>query len=150
MTTIVLDSAPVGLLTKPVRSTEVVEINYWLESCAIAGSRVILPEIIDYEIRRELLRANKAAGIARLDHLKANVEYLPLTTAAMLLAADLWAQTRRAGLPTSDPKGLYIDVILAAQALTLGLAAADFIVATTNVAHLTRFVPADLWSNVVP
>jgi hypothetical protein len=39
-------------------------------------------------------------------------------------------------------------MILAAQVLTLG--AADVVVATTNVGHLSRFVPTDLWQNVVP
>jgi hypothetical protein len=39
-------------------------------------------------------------------------------------------------------------MILAAQALTLGVA--DVIIATTNVGHLSRFVPADLWYNIAP
>jgi len=39
-------------------------------------------------------------------------------------------------------------MILAAQALTLG--DPDVIIATTNVGHLARFVPADLWQNIAP
>lgn len=39
-------------------------------------------------------------------------------------------------------------VILAAQALTLG--APDVLVATTNIGHLFRFVPAELWQDIVP
>jgi hypothetical protein len=39
-------------------------------------------------------------------------------------------------------------MILAAQALTLGNP--DVIIATTNVGHLGRFVPADLWQNIMP
>jgi hypothetical protein len=32
----------------------------------VSGVRVVLPEIADYEVRRELLRAGKAAGVARV------------------------------------------------------------------------------------
>ena len=37
-------------------------------------------------------------------------------------------------------------MILAAQAVTLG--AEDVIIATTNVGHLSRFVPAALWPDI--
>jgi hypothetical protein len=37
-------------------------------------------------------------------------------------------------------------MILAAQAVMLG--APDFVIATTNPKHLSRFVPADLWQNI--
>ncbi len=39
-------------------------------------------------------------------------------------------------------------MILAAQAVTLG--AADAVIATTNVGHLSRFAPAELWQNISP
>ena len=68
----------------------------------------------------------------------------------MLLAADLWSQSRQSGLATGDPKKLDTDVILAAQALTLGIPAADLIVATSNVGHISRFVSADLWTKINP
>jgi hypothetical protein len=41
-------------------------------------------------------------------------------------------------------------IILAAQALSLGVAAPGLIVATTNPAHLSRLVPCDLWTNIAP
>jgi hypothetical protein len=66
----------------------------------------------------------------------------------MKLAAQLWADVRNKGLPTADPKELDGDVILAAQSVRLGLPATEFIVATTNVGHLARLVPADLWQNI--
>ena len=42
-----------------------------------------------------------------------------------------------------------IDVILAAQALSLGAAPSEMIIATTNARHLTQFVPARHWSEIV-
>jgi hypothetical protein len=50
-----------------------------------------VPEIADYEVRRELLRANRVSGLARLDGLARLLEYLPLTTAAMRQAVVFWA-----------------------------------------------------------
>ena len=147
---ILLDSAPLGIISNPARSAEVIAITNWSTSCLTAGHKIYIPEVIDYEVRRELLRAAKTSGIAKLDSLKSTLRYLPITTSSMLLAADLWAKSRRSGLSTGDPKKLDIDVILAAQALTLGVAATDIIVATTNVSHLSRFVAADLWTNIKP
>ena len=94
--------------------------------------------------------AGKTKGIAKLDGFKTTFRYLPITTQVMLRAADLWAHSRRSGLPTGDPKKLDIDVILSAQALTLAVPSADIIVATTNVSHISRFVAADLWTNITP
>jgi hypothetical protein len=51
---------------------------------------------------------------------------------------------------TADPKGLDADVLIAAQALDMGVPPADFFVATVNVGHLALFVPADRWANIRP
>jgi predicted nucleic acid-binding protein len=138
---ILLDSYPLGALSHPQPDINIVR---WAAACQTAGHRIYVPEVIDYEVRRELLRARKYSGVRNLDALKAAFQFLPITNPAMLLAADLWAQSRQSGLPTGDPKKLDIDVILAAQALTLGVPAADLIVATSNAAHISRFVAADL------
>jgi hypothetical protein len=76
------------------------------------GTRVIVPEIADYEVRRDLLRANKVSGLTRLDALARLLEYLPLTTGAMRQAGVFWAQVRQQGQPTADDKALDGDVIL--------------------------------------
>ncbi len=82
----------------------------------------------------------------RLDRLKQVLEYDPIRTETMLLAAQLWAKARQAGQPTADPKALDGDVILAAQARLFDKAVGEAaVVATTNVAHLSRFVPAFDW-----
>jgi predicted nucleic acid-binding protein len=144
---VLLDSYPLGALSHPIPD---VGILRWAAACHSAGHELYVPEVFDYEVRRELLRANKKIGIGKLNALKTVFRFLPITSPAMLLAADLWAKSRQSGLPTGDPKKLDIDVILAAQALTLGVPASDLMIATNNVGHLSRFVPADLWSNVKP
>jgi predicted nucleic acid-binding protein len=143
---VLLDTGPLGLVTNPRRSPQSVACAQWLQALVARGIRVIVPEIADYEVRRELLRAKKERGLARLDALASRLEYLPITTAAIRQAAVFWAQARQQGQPTADDKALDGDVILAAQAMTLG--AADVVVATTNVGHLSRFAPAALWPDL--
>lgn len=92
---VVLDSTPLGLLSKPTRSTQVLPIVQWATACLDAGHSLYVPEVIDYELRRELLRAGKTASLDRLDSLHTLFHYLPITTPAMLLAAELWARSRR-------------------------------------------------------
>ena len=145
---VVLDSAPLGLLTAPPRKPSVQRCCAWLASHMAAGTRIILPEIIDYELRRELLRIGSTRGIGLLDSLAATLEYLPLATPAMRLAAELWAKARQQGLLTAGDSELDVDVILAAQALCLR--SPYVIVATTNVGHLARFVAADDWERILP
>jgi predicted nucleic acid-binding protein len=116
---ILLDAGPLGLLTNPNPNPQPTACRAWLASLLAAGRRVIVPEITDYEIRRELIRIKSQSALANLDAYAAQVEYLPLTTAAMRLAADLWAQARATGRQTAPDHALDGDVILAAQALSL-------------------------------
>ena len=98
---------------------------------------------------RGLVRAGLLPSVHRLDELKQVLEYAPIRTEAMLLAARLWAEARQAGQPTADPKALDGDVILAAQARLFNEAIdGAVVVATTNVAHLSRFVPAADWQSI--
>jgi predicted nucleic acid-binding protein len=144
--TILLDAGPLGLVTNPKRSPQSLACAQWLQAHIASGARVILPEISDYEVRRELLRAQKAKGIERLDALAGLLQYLPLSTAAIRQAAILWAKARQQGQPTAADKALDADVILAGQAIALE--APDVLIATTNVGHLSRFVPSELWENI--
>jgi predicted nucleic acid-binding protein len=147
---VVLDTGPLGMITNPHQTPDVVACTAWLRRILAAGVRVILPEIADYELRRELLRAGKQQGLRRLDTAGHTLDYVPLTTAAMRHAADLWAELRRQGLPTADVHAIDADAILAAQAL-LAVAAGDtLVVATTNVGHLGRIVPAQRWQDILP
>ena len=143
-----LDSGPLGLVTNPKLSAESEACAQWLQTHITLGSRIIIPEIADYEVRRELVRANKKKGISRLDDLADLIEYLPITTAAMRQAAKLWAQARQQGQPTAGDKTIDGDMVLVAQAITMG--DRDIVIATTNVGHLSRFITAELWQNVDP
>ena len=107
---------------------------------------MVVPEIVDYEIRRELIRAGKARGINRLDALIRQTSYLAITTLAMRRAASLWANARQAGRPTASDPALDVDVILAAQANTFD--GDDVVVATTNAQHLSRYVTAAHWLDI--
>lgn len=70
---ILLDSAIVGMVTNPKVTASNLECRYWLDALQKKGYILILPEIIDYEIRRELLRAGKVKGIRKLNQLKATI-----------------------------------------------------------------------------
>jgi predicted nucleic acid-binding protein len=146
--TIILDTGPLGLVTHRGGKPEVDECKKWLGEVDKAGSRIVVPEIADYELRRELLRAGKAHGVLRLDALIAASLYAPLTTKAMRLAAEMWSQVRQQRLTTAPDHALDGDVILAAQAKLMELDGFDVVVATTNVGHLSRLVKADLWRNI--
>lgn len=143
-----LDAGPLGLITNPKLSPESMACTQWLQTHLRSRSRIIIPEIADYEVRRELLRANKTKGIARLDDLAKLIEYLPIRTVAIRQAAQLWAQARKIGQPTAGDKTIDGDMILVAQAMTLGVP--DIVIATTNVGHLSRFIAAELWQKVAP
>jgi predicted nucleic acid-binding protein len=145
---VILDAGPLGAACNPLATPMALACTQWLQQLVSAGFPVIVPEIADYEVRRELLRGGMIQSIARLDQLGQACRYLPITTAAMRKAAEFWAQARQQGYPSASDPRLDADVILAAQAATLG--DATVIIATTNVAHLNRFVTADFWQNIRP
>ena len=145
---VLLDAGPLGMATNPDARPEHERCAFWLRALPSYGYTPVLPEIADYEVRRELLRAEKSSGLRRLNVLKSQARYLPITTEVMLLAAELWAQMRRSGRPTADDRALDADVILAAQARTLAHGGQTVIVATTNLRHLSPLVDARLWSDI--
>ena len=59
-----LDSGPLGMVTNPGGSAETLECERWLEGLVLAGADVAVPEIADYEVRRELVsELLKSAGV---------------------------------------------------------------------------------------
>lgn len=142
--TVVLDSGPLGKLAHPKANPSIVEqVRVWLG----AGYTVVIPAIVDYEVRRSFLLGKDGAplvpSIARLDELEATLGFLPLTTDDLKMAAGFWAKARRMGRPTADDKELDGDMILAAQAESV-----QGIVATENVGHLGLFAQAADWRTI--
>lgn len=82
---ILLDSGPLGMVTNPKAKGIPLDCQLWIKSLLRRGERVAIPEISDYEVRRELLRDEET----------------------------------------------------------------EVIVATTNVAHLSRFITAFHWQSIV-
>jgi predicted nucleic acid-binding protein len=138
-----LDSKPLWLACKPPSLPEAEACRDWLTALEIAGVQVVIPEIVDFEVRRELVRATATAGLDRLNRLLARFALLLLDRDSILLAADFWAQVRQAGMATAGDEALDGDAILAAQALTAVGEGGIATVATGNVKHLARFPGID-------
>src|SRR2546426_9336911 len=136
------------MAANPAASPETVACERWIESVLQRGTQIVIPEITDYEVRRELIRAGKTRGVARLDALKQAFRYLPLTTAMMLLAAQFWATARNTGKQTAPDNSLDGDMILAAQVVMLGRELDEVVIATTNIKHLGLFANAGHWKDI--
>jgi predicted nucleic acid-binding protein len=151
---ILLDTFPMSSVAKRPGAQVLTlsdECRQWIHDCEAAGHRVLAPAIAYYEALRELEQRQAASQITRLKAFCLQPRrFVPLTTAQLEAAAQMWGQARRAGRPTAPDQALDADAILAAQALGLELPASDYVVATTNVAHLSRFVPAADWSTIAP
>ena len=139
---VLLDTGPLGMVSHPRPNRDVVE---WIKNLLQSGAEILVPEIADYEVRRELLRAKKTKGIKRLDDLTRTMGYVPITDEAMLKAAEFWACETRT---TDGRMSLDGDAILAGQAVTLDIGADELVIATTNVKHLSQFASAKIWSDI--
>jgi len=144
-----LDTGALSLVVdRPGRNPDVVAAQNWFADLLEAGITIYVPEICDYELRRELIRAQKTSSLRRLDILISSVEFIKITTPVMQHAAQLWATARSSGKPTADDTALDGDIILCAQVLSLGIPFTDYAVATTNVKHLKLFVHAAEWRDI--
>lgn len=142
---VVLDAGPLGQLAHPEGGPLADGVQEWAREIEQRGDELVVPEIADYEVRRELLRAGRSVSVRRLDVLAMALRYEPLSTAQLQTAAQLWADARNRGRPTAHDHALDGDAILAAQARHLG---DDAVVATTNSTHLSRYVDARHWRDV--
>ena len=146
---ILLDSGVVGMLVSPPSRPAVVKALVWLDGW-LGKVDVILPDITDYEVRRELVRLDATAKLTRLADLHESLLRVEVDRAAWLKAAEFWAIVRQSGLPTAGPDALDGDAILAGVAATIAMPGDEVIIATTNVQHLTRFpgVVSRLWEEI--
>lgn len=147
---ILLDSTTLGVLTHPARKSEHVFCREWAKKMVKGGVHVFVPEITDYEIRRELLRADKIEGLKNLDRLgQMGIIYLPLKPGMMRKAAELWAWARKTNQSTAAADRIDIDVILAAQAVIVALETGEkTVVATNNIKDIKRYTDAEKWQNI--
>ena len=143
---VLLDSGPLGNACRRRGTLLGDHCRLWLDGVLARGVDIIVPEISDYEVRRELTRIGASGSLRRLDALVTTgyVTYAPVTTSEWRRAALLWADARRRGLPTASPDAFDADVILAACAATIGQPGDQIVVATLNVGHLARYCDARL------
>src|SRR5208337_785980 len=64
---ILLDSGPLGLIVRAPSKPQVVRCLTWLKAASATGAIVVIPEIADYEVRRELLRIRAVGSLGRLE-----------------------------------------------------------------------------------
>jgi predicted nucleic acid-binding protein len=150
---IILDTFPTSSTGKlpGKHPTLLDQCRQWITACETEGNRILIPAICYYETLRELELRQAVSQITRLKTFCLDTNrFIPLTTVHLEIAAKLWGQARRAGQPTADPQALDGDVILAAQAISLGFPPSEFIVATTNLGHIARYAPCDIWTNIKP
>ena len=132
---VLVDSTPLGQITHPKIKPEV---RNWLQNLNNQEIQLLIPEIVDYELRRQLLLNNRIKSIKRLDNLiKDRLIFINRET--ILKACELWAWIRQQGLPTADKENIDGDVILSAQAILQKEMYDEVIIITENVKHLSRF-----------
>ncbi len=150
---ILLDSGPLGLIVRAPSKPQVVRCLTWLKAISASGATVIIPEIAHYEVRRELFRIRAVGSLRRLENYLdpgGGLTHLTLSTDAIIKAAEFWALLRQAGIPTASPDALDADAILAGQAAFAGQPGDTVTIATTNLAHLSRFpgIDAQTWDQI--
>jgi hypothetical protein len=150
---ILLDSGPLGLIVRAPSKPQVGRCLAWLNTVMTNAAIIVIPEIAHYEVRRELIRIRAVGSLRRLDHAldpSSGFDHLALTTDAIIKAAEFWAFLRQTGVPTAAPDALDADAILAGQAALAGLPGDTVTIATTNLAHLSRFpgIDAQNWDQI--
>jgi predicted nucleic acid-binding protein len=115
-------------------------VQRWLARMSERAT-VYLSGVVDYELRRELLRSGSTRALAKLDRLAESLPYLPMTKDMWRCAAVLWSeQMQRGAVPA---KGISGDTLLIAQARV-----ASAFVVTTNHRHFDDFILAMDWTDL--
>jgi len=159
-----LDTGVLGMVTQEPGVNPVSDAcRAWASAITAQGVYVFVPEVADYELRREFLLMGNADAVTRLDAYAQQEpnRYLSISTPAMREAARLWADLRKRGIPTAARQSLDGDALIAAQVFRWcereQIPTSLVAVATTNVSDLTRFtdksgvaLQAETWQNIVP
>jgi predicted nucleic acid-binding protein len=128
---LLLDTGVVAEICHPRKHADTKE---WLGRVS-ALHELLLSEVVDYELRRELLRIGARRSVLALDELGRTITYAPVTTATWRAAAALWARARLAGRPSAPADALDVDILIAQQAIAGGA-----VVVTPNKRHFEGFV----------
>jgi hypothetical protein len=96
-----LDSGPLGQACRRTGITAADQCRNWIDGLVARAVEVVVPEIADYEVRRELRRINAFGSLSRLDDLvrQGGLSYQPVSTAASRYAALFWANAVNAAYP---------------------------------------------------
>ncbi len=143
MTPLILDTGVLGRLCHKnvnLRATVEARLKALVQAQSYAPH---VSSIVDYELRRELLRLGSRWSLRRLDELRAGWPRIEVATPVLDRAAQLWADARLQGKQGAADGSLDADLILAAQAIGVGGA-----IVTTNPDHLMRFVHVEDWSDL--
>ena len=133
---ILLDTGVLGKICHKNISIGTIKVLKYLEQQKI-GLRV--PEICDYEIRRNLILENLDKSIRKLNKFRKTDRLIFFNSDTMMIASEIWAEIRKQGNPTENKDNLDGDVILAAQACQLKRYYELVIVLTTNAKDLAKF-----------
>ena len=136
---VVLDTNVLGKLCHPTNKKNRAFIESLVPILESGNIEIFLPEIADYELRRKILQKcasdiNWKISLSRLDALKETLSYLPIEPEFFLQAAQNWEDAKNSGQQAAHDDALDGDVILAAQALSIGGK-----VVTENEKHLSVF-----------
>jgi predicted nucleic acid-binding protein len=88
---LLLNTAVLGEVCHP---RKYVEVRAWLAR-AVAHHDVLISEVADYELRRELLRIGSHRSLDRLDELTRELTYVPMATSTWRAAAKLFSPPER-------------------------------------------------------
>lgn len=157
---VLLDSSPLGHITHPNANEKADECKQWLARLLAEGHAVVVPEIVYYELRRELRRTElrrgqPSPGLANLEAFTMEAGLVPITSPVMRLASDLWAEVRHTHQAGTPDLALDADMILCAQArlvspVSWDAEGATVVIATENVRHLEHFADARHWQSLRP
>lgn len=124
MSTYLLDANTISLL---IRTDPAVDRK--VRTADRQGDALILSPLVEYEIRRGLIRKGATRAIELFEALKGGFIYQPFDDDTWTTGARLWAEAHRDGRPLPDA-----DILIAAQALQQ-----NAVLVTANLRHFTYF-----------
>lgn len=155
---VVLDSNILGMLSTPDESAsleregELKEVRHcteWLYKLLAKGARVIIPDICDYEVRRELIRIG-SSSVKELNSLRELLDCYEVTFEVLAEAAELWAESRKISQPNKLEENIDVDCIIAAccHVLERDNPGQAVILATKNIKDFQRTTNCAHWQDI--